>query len=161
MRWLAVDPGKARVGLAICDPEERVAVPLEVLPASVAFPAIRSIIKREGVGGLVMGLPLLPSGDEGDAAAMARRLGARIERMLDVTLVYEDERLTTVAAEAQVREAGTADRPSDDLAATILLEQFLERRRAAETTGAAASEAPSAATCEAPSAGGTAVDATA
>lgn len=129
MRWLAVDPGEARVGLAICDPEERLAVPLEVVPASAAFPAIRAIVRREAVGGIVVGLPLLPSGDEGDAAAMARRLGARIASALDVTLVYEDERLTTVAAERQAREAGGASRPSDDLAAAILLEQFLGRRR--------------------------------
>ncbi len=82
MRWLAVDPGEARVGLAICDPEERLAVPLEVVPASAAFPAIRAIVRREAVGGIVVGLPLLPSGDEGDAAAMARRLGARIASAL-------------------------------------------------------------------------------
>ena len=129
MRWLAVDPGEARVGLAICDPEERVAVPLEVVPASAAFPAIRAIVDREEVGGVVIGLPLLPSGDEGDAVAMARRLGKRIARALDVTLVYEDERLTSAAAEAQAREGGSGARPSDDLAASILLEQFLRRRR--------------------------------
>ena len=136
MRWLAVDPGEARVGLAICDPEERLAVPLEVVPASAAFPAIRAIVAREEVGGVVIGLPLLPSGDEGEAVVMARRLGARIERTLDVTLVYEDERLTTVAAEAHAREAGTSARPSADLAATILLEQFLGQRRQAETDAA-------------------------
>lgn len=143
MRWLGVDPGEARIGLAICDPEERVAVPLEVVPASAAYPAIRAIVEREGVEGVVIGLPLLPSGDEGEAAAMARRLGARIERGLDVELVYEDERLTSVAAEQQARDARRAG-PSDDLAATIVLEQFLERRR---TTN--------------PGAGGAAVDATA
>lgn len=130
MRWLGVDPGEARVGLAICDAEERVAVPLEVVPASAAFPAIRAIVDREEVGGIVIGLPLLPSGDEGDAAVMARRLGARLERSLDVEVVYEDERLTTVAAEERARAAGT-DRPSDDLAASILLEQFLAGRRPA------------------------------
>ena len=129
MRWLAIDPGEARVGLAICDPEERVAVPLEIVPASAAFPAIRAIVDREQVGGVVVGLPLLPSGDEGEAAAMARRLGARIDRSLDVTLVYEDERLTTAAAETRAREAGSSERASDDLAATILLEQFLGSRR--------------------------------
>lgn len=145
MRWLAIDPGEARVGLAICDPEERVSVPLEVVPASAAFPAIRAIVAREGVQGIVIGLPLLPSGDEGDAAAMARRLGARIARSIEVELVYEDERLTTVAAEARARAGGSGDRSSDDLAAAILLEQFLQRRRSAPGT----------------SAGGAAVDATA
>ena len=133
MRWLGVDPGEARVGLAICDPEERLAVPLEVVPASAAFPAIRSIVKREQVGGIVVGLPLLPSGDEGDAARMARKLGQRLDRQLDVPVVYEDERLTSVEAEAQRRAAGAPRGvASDDLAAALLLEQFLAGRRTAE-----------------------------
>lgn len=131
MRWLGVDPGEARVGLAICDPEERIAVPLEVVPASAAVPAIRAIVRREAVGGVVIGLPLLPSGDEGDSAAMARRMGARLERLLEVDVVYEDERLTTVAADARAREAGGRRKPTDDLAATVLLEQFLDGRRTA------------------------------
>jgi putative Holliday junction resolvase len=92
-------------------------------------PAIRAIVKREEVGGIVIGLPLLPSGDEGDSAVMARRMGARLDRILEVEVVYEDERLTTVAADARAREAGGRRRPTDDLAATVLLEQFLEQRR--------------------------------
>ncbi|MDA0352579.1 MAG: Holliday junction resolvase RuvX [Chloroflexi bacterium] len=135
MRWLAVDPGEARVGLAICDAEERFAVPLEVVPASAAFPAIRAIVAREEIAGIVVGLPLLPSGDEGDAAAMARKLGDRLARKLGIDVVYEDERLTSVAAERQARDAGSGKRPSDDLAASILLDQFLAQRRAAALGG--------------------------
>ncbi|MQA00504.1 MAG: Holliday junction resolvase RuvX [Dehalococcoidia bacterium] len=127
VRWLAVDPGERRVGLAVCDPDERVAVPLEIVPADAAFPAIRSIVAREGIEGIVMGLPLTLRGDEGEAVRMARRLGARIVRQLAVPLEYEDERHTTSEAE---RLAGR-DRPSDDLAAAILLQQFIDRRRAA------------------------------
>jgi putative Holliday junction resolvase len=133
MRWLGVDPGEARVGLAICDPEERIAVPLEVIPASAAFPAIRSILRREQAGGIVVGLPLLPSGDEGDAAKLARKLGDRLARHLDVPVVYEDERLTSVAAEAQRLTAGAPRGVAiDDLAAALLLEQFLAGRRIAD-----------------------------
>ena len=125
MRWLGVDAGGARVGLAICDPEERIAVPLEVVPASAAFPAIRSIIARDGVGGVVLGLALTPRGAEEESARMARRLGERIERSLGLPVEYEDERLTTVEAE---RLAGRR-RPADDIAATLILQQFLARRR--------------------------------
>jgi putative Holliday junction resolvase len=141
VRWLAIDPGEARVGLAICDPDERVAVPLEVVPASAAFPAIRAIVTREEVAGIVIGLPLLPSGDEGEAAAMARRLGARLGSGIAVPIVYEDERLTSDAAEQRARAAGRSG-PSDDLAATVLLEQFLAGRRAGgETTEDARADA--------------------
>ena len=128
MRWLAIDSGEVRVGLAISDIDERVVVPLEIVPASVAFPAVRSIVDREQVSGVLIGLPLLPSGDEGEAAVRARRLGNRIARSLDVDLVYEDESYTTQAADARNREIGSPEEPRDDLAAVILLEQFLKTR---------------------------------
>lgn len=127
MRWLAVDAGTVRVGLAICDPEERLAVPLEIVAASAAYPAIRAIAAREGVEGVVLGLPLHMAGGEGDAAAMARRLGDRIANGLGLPVEYEDERLTSSEAE---RLAGSG-KPTDDIAAALILEQFLVRRRAA------------------------------
>ena len=127
MRWLAVDAGMARVGLAICDPDERVAVPLDIVPAGVAFPAIRTIVARDGVEGVVLGLALTPRGLEEESARMARRLGDRIKRSLGLPVEYEDERFTSVEAE---RLGGTR-RPVDDLAAVLILEQFLARRRIA------------------------------
>ena len=125
MRWLGIDPGEARVGIAACDPDERVAVPLEVVPANAAFPAIRAIARREEIGGIVVGLPRLLSGEEGAAAAAARALGERLRSRLELPVEYEDERLTSVAAE-RVTPRG---RDSDDLAAALLLQQFLDRRR--------------------------------
>ncbi|MSQ30602.1 MAG: Holliday junction resolvase RuvX [Dehalococcoidia bacterium] len=132
MRWLAVDAGTVRVGLAICDPEERIAVPLEIVPASVAFPAIRTIVARDGVQGIVLGLALTPRGHEEASARMARRLGDRIERSLGLPVEYEDERFTSVEAErlGGTGRSGRSGRPSDDLAAVLILEQFLARRRA-------------------------------
>lgn len=127
MRWLAVDAGTVRVGLAICDREERVAVPLEIVSASAAYPAIRSIVVREGVEGIIVGLPLHMAGGEGHSAAMARRLGERIAKGLGLPVEYEDERLTS---EEAARLGGRGQR-SDDLAAALILEQFLARRRAA------------------------------
>lgn len=125
MRWLAVDAGTVRVGLAICDPDERLAIPLEIVSASAAYPAIRAIAAREGVEGVVVGLPLHMGGSEGDAAAMARRLGDRIASGLGLPVKYEDERLTSDEAE----RLGGRGKPTDDIAALLILEQFLARRR--------------------------------
>ena len=100
-------------------------MPLEVVPESAAFPAIRAIVKREGIGGIVVGLPLLLDGSEGAAVRLARRLGGRIERALALPVAYEDERFTTVAAE---REGG-GGKPRDDVAAALMLQQFLDRRK--------------------------------
>ena len=125
MRWLGIDPGEARIGIAACDPDERIAVPIEVVPAAAAFPAIRSIARREEVGGIVVGLPRLLGGEEGAAAAAARALGERLRSRLDLPVEYEDERLTSVAAERSAQSR----RASDDLAAALLLQQFIDRRR--------------------------------
>ena len=125
MRWLGIDPGEARVGIAACDPDERIAVPIEVVPAAAAFPAIRSIAKREEIGGIVVGLPRLLGGEEGAAAAAARVLGERLRTRLALPVEYEDERLTSVAAERST----LSRRASDDLAAALLLQQFIDRRR--------------------------------
>ena len=124
MRWLGVDPGSVRVGLAACDPEERVAVPIEIVPASAAFPAIRAIAKREEIGGIVIGLPRTLAGEEGGAARAARKLGDRLAR-LGLPIEYEDERLTSVAAERGMPRGQSAD----DVAAALLLQQFIDRRR--------------------------------
>lgn len=130
MRWLGIDPGEARVGIAVSDPEGRFAVPLEVVPAGAAFPAIRAIAQREQVVGIVVGIARLPSGDEGDAARMARRLGERLRRALRLPVEYEDETLTSAAAEALARGHTRRGRASDDVAAAIILQQFLDRRDA-------------------------------
>ncbi|MSQ41817.1 MAG: Holliday junction resolvase RuvX [Dehalococcoidia bacterium] len=131
MRWLGVDAGEARVGIAACDAEERVAVPLEVVLASAAFPAIRAIAAREGVGGIVVGLPLHADGGEGEAVRMARRLGDRLARALAIPVEYEDERFSSAEAQAPA-EAGRgarSARPRDDLAAAVILQRFIDRRR--------------------------------
>lgn len=128
MRWLGVDAGEARVGIAISDPDGRYAIPLEVVPANAAFPAIRAIVTREEIGGIVLGLPRLPSGDEGDAARMARKLGDRLER-LGVPVEYEDETLTSQQAESVAGGTGSRRRPSDDIAASLILQQYLDRQR--------------------------------
>ena len=141
MRWLGIDPGGARVGIAACDEEERVAVPLEVVPKAAAFPAIRAIARREEAAGIVIGLALSLDGSEGVQASDARRLGARLARELALPIEYEDERFSSAAAE---RARGRGSRsPRDDVAAALILQQFIDRRRrtseAARTPGRASS----------------------
>lgn len=120
------------MGLAISDPSGRYAIPLQVVPASAAFPAIRAVVEREAVDGIVIGLARLPSGDEGEAAQLARRLGARLSR-LRLPIEYEDETLTSQQAESMAKSVVRPGRdgrraPSDDLAASLILQQFLDRR---------------------------------
>jgi putative Holliday junction resolvase len=100
-------------------------VPLEIVPASAAVPALRAIVRRESVSGIVVGLPVSLDGAERAPAERARRLGERLRRVLGLPVEFEDERFTTAAAD----EAAGRDRPNDDLAAALLLQQFIDRRR--------------------------------
>ncbi len=129
MRWIGVDPGTKNVGIAISDPDERLAVTLEVVPANAAVPAIRAIAAREEAGGIVVGLPLRLDSSEGDAARGARRFGERLARVTGLPVEYEDEKLTSVEADRRTASVSSG-RPNDDVAAAILLQQFLDRRRA-------------------------------
>ena len=140
MRWVGVDPGGARVGIAVCDDDERIAVPVEVVPASVAVPAIRTVATREHAYAPLLSRAQQPPPPRPTpapplwrrqrrrlvaAAAAGRRLGERVRRVLGLPVEYEDERLSTAAAERSVGRS----RPSDDIAAAHILQQFIDRRR--------------------------------
>ena len=136
-RILAVDWGEVRFGLALSDETQTIASPLCTLSRRAGkrfpMPAFLELITAHRPVGLVVGLPLTPDGIEGASAAAARELsvllGART--YLPVTLV--DERMTTARAHAAIQEQGGSARGRreevDALAATILLQHFLEIRR--------------------------------
>ena len=89
-----------------------------------------AIVLRENIQGIVVGLPLLPSGDEGYSVEVARKLGSKLEIDLKIAVYYEDETLTTEAVLS--REPNINKKPkrrNDDLAATLILDQFLQKRR--------------------------------
>jgi len=96
-RVLGIDYGLKFVGLAISDPSNQYSLPLEVIPASVAFPHVRNLLSYENISTVVIGLAQTPSGQETSVTKEARRLGDRLMR-LGVKIVFEDEQLSTFAA---------------------------------------------------------------
>jgi putative Holliday junction resolvase len=133
---LGIDLGKKRIGLAISDPAERVALPAGMLEsrgrkADVA--AIGSLARERGVKQIVVGLPLHMDGRAGPEAQAARAFAAALESEVGIPVETLDERWSSVAAERTLRETGgsrSRRRPGavDTLAATLLLRTFLERR---------------------------------
>jgi putative Holliday junction resolvase len=135
-RLLGIDYGSKRIGLAISDPEGRVAVPLETFARTDDRGAARTIARvaaREGVGGLVVGEPRRLDGGRGEAALRAARFARRLEAATGLPVELVDESLTSVEAERRLREAGVdaaaASGRVDAVAAQILLEEVLARRR--------------------------------
>lgn len=137
MRRLGVDPGEARVGLAVSDDEGLLAAPLCTIAArGEGDPAkrIAAEAERTGCKEIVVGLPRNLDGSEGGAARKARLLAGRIHALSGLRVVLWDERLTT--AEAQrvlgVVEMKARDQRAviDQVAATILLQSYLDARAA-------------------------------
>jgi putative Holliday junction resolvase len=133
-RALALDLGEVRIGLAISDPLGITAQPLGVLRRVGPKRDVREIAERvreHEVAVVVLGLPLLLSGEEGQKAAEAREMAARLRgRLGDVRVVLWDERLTTVQAERAMISAGVGrgkrKQLRDSLAATLILQSYLD-----------------------------------
>ncbi|MEM7138714.1 MAG: Holliday junction resolvase RuvX [Myxococcota bacterium] len=136
MRVVGVDPGEARIGLAISDEGQTIAFPRETVDARGGLgPSVSRVsqaLADEHVGVVVVGLPLRLDGSEGEAARRARALGEALRTGLHVEVVYWDERMTTVAAERSLREMGRRGSRRrevvDQSAATILLQGYLDAK---------------------------------
>jgi len=143
-RLLALDYGRARIGVAATDPLGLGARPLEPIRCKVrgadpdawrrvVVPALRALIDERGAERLVVGLPLNMDGSEGPMAAEARAFAAVLAQALAIEVDLEDERLTSEEAEDVMREAGLRPperrRVRDSLAAAVLLRDRLARAR--------------------------------
>jgi putative Holliday junction resolvase len=143
MAVLGIDLGSRRIGLAISDPEGRVALPagtLESRGRAADLAAIRSIAVERGVRRVVVGLPLHMNGRAGPEAQAARDFAEALGRELGLPVEMLDERWTTREAERTLRETGDSGRrkrrgAADTLAATLLLSTFLERLGRSERAG--------------------------
>lgn len=135
-RILAVDWGERRIGLAISDPLGVIATGLETLDVQSAGEAARRIAAIAGereVERVVVGLPLLMSGERGEAAEAALALAALLKERTGLPVDTYDERLTSALSERRLRETGVRTgrerQRVDQGAAMVLLESFLAFRR--------------------------------
>jgi putative Holliday junction resolvase len=134
-RVLALDLGDVRIGVAISDPGRRLAVPLGVVRtgAPADLKAIRSIVADNGVSLVVVGDPLLLSGERGDRSRKAEEFATALRAVLEVPVELHDERLSTVEAERALRSAGASGREArrsvDQAAATVILQSWLDGHR--------------------------------
>jgi putative Holliday junction resolvase len=134
-RVLALDLGDVRIGVAISDPQRRLAVPLGVVRtgAPADLKAIRSIVQENDVTLVVVGDPVLLSGERGDRSLKADGFASALRAMLQVPVELQDERLSTVEAERALRSAGASGRETrrsvDQSAAAVILQSWLDAHR--------------------------------
>jgi putative Holliday junction resolvase len=123
---LAFDFGEKRIGVAVGDLELRIAHPLSTIAAednTTRFAEIGKLIDEWKPAKLVVGLPMHADGAEHEVSRLARRFANRLEGRFGVKVALVDERLTSVAAESRLREAGArGDRIKETLDAAAASE---------------------------------------
>jgi putative Holliday junction resolvase len=134
MRYLAIDYGGRRTGLAICDAQETIASPLAVLQGQKDLVAqIARIVASEGVGGIVVGLPLNMDDSEGPQAKLVRAFAQKLGAKIPLPIHFQDERLSSFAASEKldVAEYSRSKKKErlDAVAAAEILQAFLERTK--------------------------------
>jgi putative holliday junction resolvase len=136
-RWIGVDYGRKRVGVAVGDAD--LSLPLKALdaqPEDTLLKALRKLAEEEHAAGFVIGLPYNMNGTEGPAAAACRAFGARLAAASGLAVEYADERLSSWEAEARLIEGGLRPSQRKDkihaVAAQLVLEAFFRGRPTTE-----------------------------
>lgn len=136
-RIMAIDWGEVRLGLALSDEGQVLASPLDTLVRRPGkrfpMPHFLRLTDQHQPVGIVVGLPLTPEGNEGENAVAAREVGTLAGARTGLPVEYQDERMSTARVHALIREQGGSTRGRkeevDALAAAVLLQAFLDRRR--------------------------------
>ena len=142
-RLAGIDYGTVRIGVAITDPDQRLASPLENYTRRDLITDanwIKKLAESERLAGFVVGLPVHTTGEESQKSAEARRFGKWLAETTKLPVRFFDERFTTANAEALLLDAGLTKKQRkerlDKLAAQILLAAYLESTRSEGEPGA-------------------------
>ncbi len=132
-RLLGIDYGAVRIGLAISDPDRKIASPLATYTRrsrTQDAQYFRELVAQEEISQLVLGLPIHLSGREGQSSEQARAFGKWLMEATGLPLLFWDERFTTVEAEGHLLSAGLTNKRRkarrDRVAAQILLQSYLD-----------------------------------
>ena len=139
-RLLGLDVGTKTVGMALSDVTRSIATPYDTVRRTkftVDAKSIRDVVARNGVGALVIGLPLHLDGSEGRRAQSTRAFARNLAAHIEVPMVFWDERLSTAAVERHLIEADASRKRRaeviDRMAAAYILQGALDRlKRLAE-----------------------------
>ena len=132
---MALDIGEVRCGIAVSDPQGRIASPVCVLPTQEVLAnasSFRRVVEDWEPELLLSGLPLSLNGEKGPQAQRIEEQAVRIAKTLDLPLEFCDERLSSAAAKRALREGGHSEKSMrgkvDMIAASIFLQSWLDAR---------------------------------
>jgi putative Holliday junction resolvase len=137
MRYLALDVGERRIGVALSDETATLASGLETVVRTGGrrdVAAIAALVERHRPEAVLVGLPLNMDGTAGAQAEKVRTFVEELKARIEVPFLERDERLTTVEANEILRKSGVAwaQRAAllDKVSATVILQEFLDERKA-------------------------------
>jgi len=132
-RWLGLDLGDKRIGVALSDPLGITAQPLKVISSKGPIPdaiAVGELVVEYGVTQVVVGLPLNMDGTDSERTRKVRSLASKLSSRLGVPVVLVDERLTSWQAEEDMKGIGVKrkniKKNVDQVAAALILRSALE-----------------------------------
>ena len=133
MRYLAIDYGTKRTGLAICDRAETIASPLTVIQGQKELlKKIAEVVETENVEAVVLGLPLNMTGTESAQTRLVFKFAEQLKDHLHIPVHLQDERLSSFSAEEKLASAKFTKEKMrkrlDAVAAAEILEAFLEQK---------------------------------
>jgi len=134
-RVLAIDYGRKRIGLALSDELGLTARPLSILERSnrqTDMRRLREICREQGVARILVGHPVHMTGEPSDMSEESARFATRLAKELGIPTELADERLTSWEADQFLAEAKSRrprNAPVDDLAAAILLRDYLNQNQ--------------------------------
>jgi putative Holliday junction resolvase len=131
-RMLGIDFGERRIGIAVS--EGRVAVPLTIIEHTTRaadIGRIAALAAERAVTKIVVGLPRLPSGDEGEQARLTRAFARDLQQAVMAPVEFTDETLSSADAAVAAQRAGRGAQTRgarDDLAAAVILQRYIDAR---------------------------------
>ena len=137
MRILSIDFGKKRTGLAVTDPLQIIANPLETVATATLFDYLENYIKKEPVERIVIGRPTQPNGKPSENLARVENFYNRWKKLHpEIPIDYYDERFTSVIAHRAIIDSGVKKSTRrenkglvDAISATIILQDYMQSRR--------------------------------
>ncbi len=138
MKFLGIDLGEKRVGLAISDKTAMISSPFKMVERQNLLIELPKIIEKEDITDIVIGLPKHMNNSHGDKSEEALKIKAEIKKLFDVEVHLQDERRSTIAADEIMKKSNMSRKKRkskiDEMAAAIILQNFLDRREKDEKT---------------------------
>ena len=128
---LGLDYGTKKLGVAIADMNVHTVMPLCVLEGTNEqfVREIVEVVRQQSIVQVVVGMPLKADGTASASTDNTQKFISQLREALTIPVISQDERFTTKAAQAQMRQAGKTSRKTDDdaLAAAQILQSYLDR----------------------------------